>query len=67
MRHMHRESTDNEALPKKRSDIAMENEEDRKILERLRLEYEELEALRAAADTLRGFREKLLFVDERFD
>jgi hypothetical protein len=35
------------------------------VLERLRLEMEELEALRAAADVLRSFREKSL--DTRFD
>ena len=35
-------------------------------LERLRVEYEELKALRNAANELRNFREKLL-VDRRFD
>ena len=42
-------------------------EEFTKVLEQLRLEMEELEALKAAADTLRNFREKLLVVDARFD
>ena len=36
------------------------------VLERLRVEYEELKALRNAANELRNFREKLLF-DRRFD
>jgi len=36
------------------------------VLERLRVEYEELKALRNAANELRNFREKLL-VDRRFD
>jgi len=44
----------------------MEREEFLKFLEQLRSEYEELEALRNAADTLRSFRGKLL-VDKRFD
>jgi len=39
----------------------------RAVLRRLRLEFEELEALRAAADGLRVFREKLAVVDMRFD
>ena len=43
-----------------------EEKEFLKFLERLRTEYEELEALRAAANELRNFREKLL-VDKRFD
>ena len=42
-------------------------EEFTKVLEQLRLEMEELEALRAAADALRSFREKLLVDDARFD
>jgi hypothetical protein len=37
-----------------------------RFLERLRTEYEELKALRAAANGLRNFRQKLL-VDRRFD
>jgi hypothetical protein len=37
-----------------------------KVLERLRIEYEELKALRDAANELRNLREKLL-VDKRFD
>jgi hypothetical protein len=44
----------------------MESEEFAKVMERLQLEFEELEALRAAADTLRVFRTKLL-LDKRFD
>lgn len=44
----------------------MEREEFLKVMERLRLEYEELEALRVAANELRSFREKLI-VDKRFD
>jgi ribosome-binding factor A len=40
-------------------------EEFAKVLERLRVEFEELEALRAAADALRAFRVK--HVDVRFD
>jgi hypothetical protein len=44
----------------------MEKAEDfAKVLERLRVEYEELEALRAAADALRVFRVRC--VDVRFD
>ena len=45
----------------------MEREECAKIIERLQLELKELEALRYAADTLRVFRSKLLFLDKRFD
>jgi hypothetical protein len=45
----------------------MEREEFDKVIERLQLEFRELEALRTAADTLRVFRAKLLFVDTRFD
>jgi hypothetical protein len=46
--------------------MGMEKAEDfAKVLERLRVEYEELEALRAAADALRIFRVKR--VDVRFD
>jgi hypothetical protein len=41
------------------------NEEFAKVMERLRREYEEIEALRAAADTLRVLRVKIL--DMRFD
>jgi len=41
------------------------NEEIAKVLERLRIEYEELEALRAAADVLRILRVNR--VDARFD
>ena len=41
------------------------NEEFAKIMERLHTEYEEIEALRAAADTLRILNAK--FVDMRFD
>jgi len=37
-----------------------------KVLERLRIEYEELKAMRDAANELRNFREKIL-VDRRFD
>jgi len=33
----------------------------------LRLEYAEIEALRVAADELRGLRERFVFVDTRFD
>jgi len=45
----------------------LEHEEEfLKFMERLRIEYEELKALRAAALELRNFREKLL-VDRRFD
>ena len=44
----------------------MEKTEDfAKVLERLKREYEELEALRAAADALRTFR--VWQVDVRFD
>lgn len=44
----------------------MEKAEDfAKVMERLRVEFEELEALRAAADALRAFRVKR--VDVRFD
>ncbi len=44
----------------------MEKAEDfAKVLERLKREYEELEALRAAADALRTFRVRQ--VDVRFD
>lgn len=46
--------------------LSMEKTEDfAKVLERLKLEYEELEALRAAADALRTFRVRR--VDVRFD
>lgn len=41
------------------------NEEFARVMERLRREYEEIEALRAAADTLRVLRVR--FVDVRFD
>jgi hypothetical protein len=44
----------------------MEKEEYAQIIERLQLEFKELEALRAAANTLRVFRTKLL-LDRRFD
>ena len=44
----------------------MEKEEYAQIIERLQLEFKELEALRAAANTLRVFRTKLLR-DRRFD
>jgi len=44
----------------------MEKQEFSKFLERLRVEYEELKALRDAANELRNFTEKLLF-DNRFD
>jgi hypothetical protein len=40
-------------------------EEFARVLERLRLEYEELEALRVAADALKVFRVRR--VDVRFD
>lgn len=45
----------------------MEREEIAKEIERLQLEFRELEALKAAADTLRAFRSKLLFLDKCFD
>ena len=45
----------------------MEREEFAKVIERLQLEFKELEALKAAADTLRVFRSKLLLLDRRFD
>ena len=45
----------------------LDEEEFRRVLARLRVEFEELEALRSAADGLRVFREKFVCVDTRFD
>jgi hypothetical protein len=41
------------------------DEEFAKLIKRLRLEYEEIQALRAAANTLRVFRVNI--IDARFD
>ena len=60
------QSTDDETRCSRYEAHNMEKAEDfAKVLERLKLEFEELEALRAAADALRAFRVKC--VDVRFD